>query len=155
MVVASTHEALVQGLSSRVVFSDPWPRVGSGSVGYAEDVHPGHEWELYSAVISAGGAHAQLSVPADCDPSTWTPLYCRSTADDGDVDDKTLPHELDWLRTAVHLNKGCYRGQEAVAKVHNLGTHPDESPFCTSMVQNPCCPPQVTRSCWARRPWVA
>ena len=34
-----------------------------------------------------------------------------------------LPHELDWLRTAVHLEKGCYRGQETVAKVHNLG-HP-------------------------------
>jgi folate-binding Fe-S cluster repair protein YgfZ len=30
---------------------------------------------------------------------------------------------MDWLRTAVHLNKGCYRGQETVAKVHNLG-HP-------------------------------
>ena len=40
-----------------------------------------------------------------------------------DVDEKTLPHELDWLRTAVHLNKGCYRGQETIAKVHNLG-HP-------------------------------
>ena len=30
---------------------------------------------------------------------------------------------MDWLRTAVHLTKGCYRGQETVAKVHNLG-HP-------------------------------
>ena len=41
----------------------------------------------------------------------------------GEVDEKALPHELDWLRTAVHLDKGCYRGQETVAKVHNLG-HP-------------------------------
>lgn len=40
-----------------------------------------------------------------------------------DVDEKTLPHELDWLSSAVHLSKGCYRGQETVAKVHNLG-HP-------------------------------
>jgi len=40
-----------------------------------------------------------------------------------DVDDKSLPHEFDWLLSAVHLSKGCYRGQEAVAKVHNLG-HP-------------------------------
>ena len=40
-----------------------------------------------------------------------------------EADDKTIPHELDWLRSAVHLNKGCYRGQETVAKVHNLG-HP-------------------------------
>ena len=40
-----------------------------------------------------------------------------------DVDEKSLPHEFDWLQSAVHLSKGCYRGQEAVAKVHNLG-HP-------------------------------
>ncbi|CAN5146572.1 folate-binding protein YgfZ [soil metagenome] len=40
-----------------------------------------------------------------------------------DADERTIPHELDWLRSAVHLNKGCYRGQETVAKVHNLG-HP-------------------------------
>jgi folate-binding protein YgfZ len=40
-----------------------------------------------------------------------------------EVDATTIPHELDWLRSAVHLTKGCYRGQETVAKVHNLG-HP-------------------------------
>ncbi len=40
-----------------------------------------------------------------------------------DVDEKSLPHEFDWLLSAVHLSKGCYRGQESVAKVHNLG-HP-------------------------------
>lgn len=38
-------------------------------------------------------------------------------------DERSIPHELDWLRSAVHLAKGCYRGQETVAKVHNLG-HP-------------------------------
>lgn len=38
-------------------------------------------------------------------------------------DDRSIPHELDLLRSAVHLSKGCYRGQETVAKVHNLG-HP-------------------------------
>jgi folate-binding protein YgfZ len=40
-----------------------------------------------------------------------------------DTDHKTLPHEAGWIETAVHLNKGCYRGQETVARVHNLG-HP-------------------------------
>ena len=40
-----------------------------------------------------------------------------------DIDDRSLPHEFDWLASAVHLTKGCYRGQETVAKVHNLG-HP-------------------------------
>jgi tRNA-modifying protein YgfZ len=40
-----------------------------------------------------------------------------------DTDHKTLPHEVGWIDTAVHLDKGCYRGQETVARVHNLG-HP-------------------------------
>jgi folate-binding protein YgfZ len=40
-----------------------------------------------------------------------------------DTDHKTLPHEAGWIGTAVHLNKGCYRGQETVARVQNLG-HP-------------------------------
>ncbi|MER5637410.1 folate-binding protein [Kitasatospora sp. NPDC002227] len=41
-----------------------------------------------------------------------------------ETDHRTIPHEVDWLRTAVHLQKGCYRGQETVARVHNLGKPP-------------------------------
>jgi folate-binding protein YgfZ len=40
-----------------------------------------------------------------------------------DTDHRTIPHEVGWIGTAVHLAKGCYRGQETVARVHNLG-HP-------------------------------
>ena len=40
-----------------------------------------------------------------------------------DTDHRTIPHEAGWIRSAVHLDKGCYRGQETVARVHNLG-HP-------------------------------
>jgi folate-binding protein YgfZ len=40
-----------------------------------------------------------------------------------DTDHKTIPHEVGWIDSAVHLAKGCYRGQETVARVHNLG-HP-------------------------------
>ncbi len=40
-----------------------------------------------------------------------------------DTDHRTIPHEAGWIETAVHLDKGCYRGQETVARVHNLG-HP-------------------------------
>ncbi|MBW3083857.1 Aminomethyltransferase [Austwickia sp. TVS 96-490-7B] len=47
-----------------------------------------------------------------------------------DSDHRTIPHELDWLRTAVHLHKGCYRGQETVARVHNLGRPPRRLVFC-------------------------
>ncbi len=39
-------------------------------------------------------------------------------------DHRTIPNELPWLETAVHLNKGCYRGQETVARTHNLGRPP-------------------------------
>ncbi|MFB8170010.1 MULTISPECIES: CAF17-like 4Fe-4S cluster assembly/insertion protein YgfZ [Kitasatospora] len=41
-----------------------------------------------------------------------------------ETDHRTIPHEVDWLTTAVHLQKGCYRGQETVARVHNLGRPP-------------------------------
>ncbi|HEY7143429.1 MAG TPA: folate-binding protein [Streptosporangiaceae bacterium] len=40
-----------------------------------------------------------------------------------DTDHRTIPHEVGWIETAVSLSKGCYRGQETVARVHNLG-HP-------------------------------
>jgi folate-binding protein YgfZ len=41
-----------------------------------------------------------------------------------ETDHKTIPHEVGWLASAVHLDKGCYRGQETVARVHNLGRPP-------------------------------
>ncbi|MGX7677442.1 CAF17-like 4Fe-4S cluster assembly/insertion protein YgfZ [Jatrophihabitans sp. DSM 45814] len=41
-----------------------------------------------------------------------------------DTDHRTLPHEVGWIGSAVHLNKGCYRGQETVARVQNLGKPP-------------------------------
>ncbi len=41
-----------------------------------------------------------------------------------DTDFKTIPNELGVLNNAVHMNKGCYRGQETVAKVYNLGKPP-------------------------------
>ncbi len=41
-----------------------------------------------------------------------------------DTDHKTIPNEVGWIDTAVHLDKGCYRGQETVARVHTLGRPP-------------------------------
>lgn len=45
-----------------------------------------------------------------------------------DTDERTIPHEVGWIGEpgvgAVHLDKGCYRGQETVARVHNLGKPP-------------------------------
>jgi tRNA-modifying protein YgfZ len=39
-------------------------------------------------------------------------------------DHKTIPAEAGFMATAVHLEKGCYRGQETVARVHHLGRPP-------------------------------
>jgi hypothetical protein len=69
------------------------------------------------AVASAAITPAGLLALEALRIAAWRPRRAR------EVDEKSLPHELDWLRTAVHLSKGCYRGQETVAKVHNLG-HP-------------------------------
>ena len=41
-----------------------------------------------------------------------------------ETDHKSIPNELGLLNTAVHMNKGCYRGQETVAKIANLGRPP-------------------------------
>jgi len=41
-----------------------------------------------------------------------------------DTDHRAIPNELGWIGTAVHLDKGCYRGQETVARVHTLGRPP-------------------------------
>jgi len=41
-----------------------------------------------------------------------------------DTDARTIPNEVGWIGTAVHMEKGCYRGQETVARVHNLGRPP-------------------------------
>ncbi len=45
-----------------------------------------------------------------------------------DTDERTIPHEIGWIGSpglgAVHLDKGCYRGQETVSRVHNLGKPP-------------------------------
>jgi folate-binding protein YgfZ len=41
-----------------------------------------------------------------------------------DTDHKSIPNELGLLNKSVHMSKGCYRGQETVAKVFNLGAPP-------------------------------
>ncbi|MCK1798192.1 folate-binding protein [Streptomyces sp. XM4193] len=41
-----------------------------------------------------------------------------------ETDHRTIPHEVGLIGSAVHLQKGCYRGQETVARVHNLGKPP-------------------------------
>ncbi|MFJ3029785.1 YgfZ/GcvT domain-containing protein [Curtobacterium sp. NPDC087080] len=109
-----------------VEWVDPWSSVTPGGWGYAAlEAHPGSDWTLRIDVVTPDTAVALAASDAPVAGllafealriAAWRPVL-------GDVDERTIPHELDWLRSAVHLSKGCYRGQETVAKVHNLG-HP-------------------------------
>lgn len=114
-----------------LVWHDPWPEVTPGGHAYAPvEPHPGADRDWAEAIVSrdeerriadaAIRGELELAGLAAVDAlrvAAWRPRWTT------DVDDRALPHELDWLRTAVHLEKGCYRGQETIAKVHNLG-HP-------------------------------
>ncbi|BDZ49241.1 folate-binding protein [Frondihabitans sucicola] len=110
-----------------LVWLDPWREVAVGGVGYAaEATHPAHDWTYRETLVTADGLAAVAASDVGVAGSlalealriaAWRPRIGT------EADERTIPHELDWLRTAVHLDKGCYRGQETVAKVHNLG-HP-------------------------------
>ena len=115
-------QKLLEGLGDAVVeFTDSWPAIGPGSVGYAPEPHPGSEWAVSYRVYEKSVDHSGLQRAGTLSLDALMIEAGRPTM--ADVDDKSLPHEFDWLRSAIHLNKGCYRGQETVAKVHNLG-HP-------------------------------
>ncbi|WP_067201810.1 CAF17-like 4Fe-4S cluster assembly/insertion protein YgfZ [Microbacterium sp. XT11] len=112
-----------------LVWADPWQRVSAGGHQYAEVAeHPGAAlaWRVAITAPDAAGALAErlgadalagLLAAEALRVAAWRPRWSA------EVDERSIPHESDWIRSAVHLNKGCYRGQETVAKVHNLG-HP-------------------------------
>ncbi len=64
------------------------------------------------------------ATPAGCHAYDALRVEARRPRLGVDTDHRTIPNELSWLTTAVHLDKGCYRGQETVARVHNLGRPP-------------------------------
>lgn len=108
-----------------LVWVDPWRELVAGGHQYAGVVeHPASEW-TYREFLLERGSESQLSdVPfagalalESLRIAAWRPRLAT------EVDERAIPHEFDWLRSSVHLSKGCYRGQETVAKVHNLG-HP-------------------------------
>lgn len=113
--------------AGRMVWVDPWPSLGADTTSYSGDeLHPatGRAWrevivpraalEAYVGDRALAGTWA-----ADAERiAAWRPRLGFET------DHRTIAHELDWLRTAVHLHKGCYRGQETIARVHNLGKPP-------------------------------
>jgi len=113
-----------------VAWCDPWPLLVGDTAAYSSAVdpatHPGSERPWRELIVPRDGLEAAIGdrplagmwAAEALRVAAWRPRLGFET------DQRTIPHEVDWLRTAVHLHKGCYRGQETVARVHNLGRPP-------------------------------
>ncbi|HET8617225.1 MAG TPA: folate-binding protein [Actinomycetales bacterium] len=99
---------------------------GEPSDAQVVEPHPGEEWAWREVIVPR--AELEQVVADRALAGTWALEALRVAAWrprlGHETDHRTIPHEVDWLRTAVHLHKGCYRGQETVARVHNLGRPP-------------------------------
>ncbi|MBW0119504.1 CAF17-like 4Fe-4S cluster assembly/insertion protein YgfZ, partial [Pseudonocardia abyssalis] len=97
-----------------VVRRMPWPGVDA-----ADLLVPRAEQDSWWGRLTAAGAH-----------EAGTMAFEALRVESGrprlgvDTDERTIPHEVGWIGEAVHLTKGCYRGQETVARVANLGRPP-------------------------------
>lgn len=93
--------------------SDEWAVIGL----------PGLTWELRPRATLAD-LPAELGAPVGM--WAWEALRIEAglVRVGLDTDERTIPNEAGLLGVAVHLDKGCYRGQETVARVHTLGRPP-------------------------------
>ncbi len=115
------------GPGESIAWLDPWPGVVGDSAAYGPlEGHPGEGRAWRELIVPRGDLEAAVGERPLA--GMWAAEALRVTAwrprVGVDTDHRTIPHELDWMRTAVHLHKGCYRGQETVARVHNLGRPP-------------------------------
>ena len=127
--LSASHGVLASTVSKpelgEVVWENPWPEIQPGGFAYSAEQHPGFERPWFEYIVALDELEQRVgSLPLAGTMAVealriaaWEPRFGV------DTDDKSIPHELDWLRTAVHLDKGCYKGQETIARVHNLG-HP-------------------------------
>lgn len=108
---------------------DPWPGVVTGGVRYSR-AWPA-KWPWTETLVANENVASVFKEFESAGTMAYDALRIAAHRPRqlGEVDDKALPHEFDWLSTAVHLSKGCYRGQETVAKVHNLGHPPRRLTF--------------------------
>ena len=92
----------------------PWPGPDA-----ADLLVPRADADAWLASLAAAGAR-----PAGTMAFEALRVEARRPRLHVDTDDRTIPHEVGWIGPAVHLEKGCYRGQETVARVANLGRPP-------------------------------
>lgn len=115
---------------------DPWPGITPGGSTYFTGTrHPGANYRAGGVVVAREAGQAALgqeAVPSQAAGLTqvgelaWEALRIEAGLPRWarEVDARAIPNELDWLRTGVHLNKGCYPGQETIARTVNLGRPP-------------------------------
>jgi folate-binding protein YgfZ len=92
----------------------PWPGADAADLLVPRDRADG----ITAALVQAGAERAGLWAFEALRVEARRPRLRFET------DHRTIPHEVGWIGSAVHLDKGCYRGQETVARVQNLGRPP-------------------------------
>jgi tRNA-modifying protein YgfZ len=141
-------QGLLAYLTSMVFWSKVAPRDATAELAVLSLLGPGADQVLARAGQLGGGfvrvtaGRTDLLVPREQLTQTWQRLVEAGATPAGtwayealrvaglhprlgiDTDERTIPHEVGWIGTAVHLDKGCYRGQETVARVANLGRPP-------------------------------
>jgi folate-binding protein YgfZ len=112
-----------------LVWQDPWPGVVTGGVRYSM-ARPA-KWQWTESLVEISKVDSVLAEYEHAGTMAYDALRIAAHRPRQltEVDEKSLPHEFDWMSTAVHMSKGCYRGQETVAKVHNLGHPPRRLTF--------------------------
>jgi folate-binding protein YgfZ len=110
-----------------LIWKDQWPGVTPGGYRYSTRAVT-YSW--FEHLVEASKVDSVLSNETLAGTMAADALrVAAGRPRQSEIDEKSLPHELDLLATAVHLSKGCYRGQESVAKVHNLGHPPRRLTF--------------------------
>lgn len=119
------------------LWRDPWPGVVEGGTSYDVGLegwrHPGQDYRAGLALVRRGDLERVVEAflgegQGRCLAGSlaWEALRVEAGRPRWarEADARAIPHELDWLRTAVHLTKGCYPGQETIARTLNLGRPP-------------------------------
>lgn len=159
---ANTPESVADLPGHVWTWEDPWPGVVEGGAAYFQgERHPGARTPMMFHAVSREAADefeaAWLSAcPEDGSRrragylaweamrvAAWKPRLGRET------DARAIPPEVDWLRSAVHTTKGCYRGQETIARVLNLGRPRAALPTCSWTVRAATYPRPARPSRWA------
>lgn len=158
---AGSDTDTAQGLPGLFLsWADPWPGTAEGGTEYFQGPHPGLRSRMRLHLVAREKAEEFTRAWFGADPNrrpagmlAWEAMRIASWRPrlGWETDARSIPAELDWLRTAVHTNKGCYRGQESIARVINLGRPPRRLVFLQLDGSRGDLPDEGTRIEWRGR----